>query len=239
MKQDCIDNNADPASAQTSICPVGESSCVIIDEVLSLRTENRKLSKLVRTDTLTGLYNFHHFSKSLEQEMERSRRTLLPTGLVFVDLDFFKKVNDTWGHEVGNLALIQTAELIRRLVRKIDIPCRYGGEEFAIILPATDLNTSAQVAERLRLAIEEKPLINGEHTIQLTASLGVDIFKGHEGDTAQMFIKRADSFLYQAKNEGRNRVCIASYERKEPLSQVSHEEKDLLFGLFSEQNDSE
>lgn len=222
---------------QPPICPVGEVDCLVIDEVLELRTHNDELRKLVRTDTLTGLFNFRHFTGALEQEMERSRRNLLPTGLVFVDLDFFKKVNDTWGHEVGNVALMQTAELMFAFTRKIDIPCRYGGEEFAIILPSTDLSTSVQVAERLREAIEAKPLINGEHTIKITASLGVDIYKGYEGESPQEFIKRADSYLYQAKNEGRNRVCAAHYESSDALTQVSHEEKDALFGLFDEPAD--
>jgi len=214
------------------ICSVGEVDCPVIDEVLELRSDNEELRKLVRTDTLTGLFNFRHFNGALEQEMERSRRNLLPTGLIFIDLDFFKKVNDTWGHEVGNVALVQTAELMFAFTRKIDIPCRYGGEEFAIILPSTDLATSIQVAERLREAIETKALINGEHSIKLTASLGVDIYKGYEGESPQEFIKRADSYLYQAKDEGRNRVCAAHYESTETLTQVSHEEKDALFGLF-------
>ncbi len=227
----------DPSQASVPACPVGEAQCKIIDELIQVRTENQELAELVRTDTLTGLFNFRHFSASLENEMERSRRTLLPTGLIIVDLDHFKKVNDTWGHDAGNLALIQTAELMRGFVRKIDIPCRYGGEEFAIILPSTDLQTSLQVAERLRVAIDEKPLLSGEHSIKLSASMGVDIFKGHEGESPQEFIKRADSFLYQAKNEGRNRVCGANFDGPESATQVSHEEKDALFGLFNDAPD--
>jgi diguanylate cyclase (GGDEF)-like protein len=228
----------DTAKNSVPVCPVGEAQCPIIDKLIQARAENLELSELVRTDTLTGLFNFRHFSSSLENEMERSRRTLLPTGLIIVDLDHFKKVNDTWGHDTGNEALIQTAELMRRFLRKIDIACRYGGEEFAIILPSTDLHTSLQVAERLRAAIEEKPLISGDNTIKLNASMGVDIFKGHEGDSPQQFIKRTDSLLYQAKNEGRNRVCGANYETPEAATQVSHEEKDALFGLFNDDQEN-
>ncbi len=229
-----MSENVETAPETIETCPVGEPQCRVIDKMTALHLENRKLSKLVHTDTLTGLYNFRHFIRSLEQEMERSRRTLMPTGLIFVDLDFFKKVNDTWGHETGNLALVQTADLLGRFVRKIDIACRYGGEEFAIILPSTDLSTTRQVAERLRAAIEETPLLHDNHSLSLTASLGVDIFKGFEGESPQAFIKRADTYLYEAKNNGRNQVCTAQYEVEENKTQVSHEEKDALHGLFND-----
>ena len=220
-------------------CPVGERQCDVIDELMALRSENQSLSELVRTDTLTGLSNFRHFMQCLEQEMERSRRTLLPTGLIYIDLDFFKKVNDTWGHEVGNLALQQTASLMQACVRRIDIPCRYGGEEFAVILPSTDLMTSVQVAERIRESIENTPLAIEQQQLKLTASLGVDIYKGIGEEAPQSFIQRADSCLYRAKQEGRNQVCHADYDSQTTKSQVSHEEKDALFGLFGNPDDTQ
>ncbi len=217
---------------QSLRCPVGEDHCVYIDELVELRLLNDKLLELVRTDTLTGIYNYRHFRRSLEHEMERSRRSGQPTALILVDLDHFKNVNDTWGHEIGNDALVQTANLMRTAVRKLDIPCRYGGEEFIIILPSTDLLISIQVAERLRNLIASTPLPVPGGEIRLTASLGVDVFTAEQGDSPEDFVKRADALLYRAKNEGRNRVCHAVSDLGEAEAQVTREEKDALFGLF-------
>lgn len=217
---------------QSLSCPVGEAHCVYIDELEELRSHNDKLLELVRTDTLTGIYNYRHFSQALEHEMERSRRSGLPTALILVDLDHFKKVNDTWGHEIGNAALVQTANLMRTAVRKLDIPCRYGGEEFIIILPSTDLLISIQVAERLRKLIVSTPLPIPDGEIHLTASLGVDVFTGEQKDSPEDFFNRVDALLYRAKNEGRNRVCHAVSDLGEAEAQVTREEKDALFALF-------
>ena len=216
------------------VCPVGEETCEYLDEVKALRQANCELSELVRTDTLTGIHNFRFFIQSLELELERTRRSGQPTTLIMVDLDHFKQVNDNWGHEFGNTALIQTAAAIRRAVRKLDIPCRYGGEEFAIILPSTDVFVGAQVAERIRKIIESTPLEAGDQIVNLTASFGVDEFSSTQNDSPQAFVKRADKYLYQAKEGGRNRVCHAVSERVDTDLNVSAEEKDALFGRFDE-----
>ena len=173
-------------------CPVGESHCVVIDQVVTLHHEVSQLAQQVRTDTLTGLYNFRHLRLSLEQEMERTRRSGQPTALIMIDLDHFKLVNDNWGHEVGNQALVSTAEVIRECIRRVDIPCRYGGEEFTLILPATDLMAAKLVAERVRSAIQAKPIIAEGKDIELTASLGLDIFHPLQEDTPEQLIRRAD-----------------------------------------------
>lgn len=219
------------ADNQRPDCPVGEYRCAVIDELVTLRTTNAQLSELVRTDTLTGIYNYRFFIQSLEQEMERTRRSTQSTALILIDLDHFKRVNDTWGHEVGNEALVQTAQLMRRAVRKLDIPCRYGGEEFVIILPSTDLLTATQVAERLRELIATTPLAVSQGELKLTASLGVDVYQGGE-EQPEDFVKRADHQMYAAKQEGRNRVCHAVSDRMESAGNVSSEEKNALFGLF-------
>ena len=145
-----------PADKATNTeCPVGEVQCQFLDELIKLREEVEELSTLVRTDPLTELSNFRHFTQSLEMEMERTRRTAYPTSVIMLDLDYFKKINDTWGHDLGNKVLVQTAVLIRQTVRKLDIPCRYGGEEFVIILPNTDLPAAIGLAERLRFSIDQ------------------------------------------------------------------------------------
>lgn len=213
-------------------CLSQKESCEIISELVDLREQVTELSELVHTDTLTGLSNFRYFMQALEQEMERTRRTGYATGLIMMDLDFFKKVNDDWGHDVGNQALILASKLIKAGVRKMDAPCRYGGEEFAIILPSTDRHNSMLVAERVREMIATTPLVFDDNELLLTASFGIDIYTGLEGGGAEEMVKRADSYLYQAKEGGRNRVCVAPVVEKEDISSVNQDEKDALFGLF-------
>lgn len=212
-------------------CPAGDA-CGLKDEVEALREQVDSLSLLASTDPLTGLHNFRHYSHALDQEMERCRRSGYACCLIMLDLDHFKKVNDDHGHEVGNAALVQTADLIRQALRKLDIPCRYGGEEFTIILPNTGLRDAFLVAERLRALIDEKPLQTAGGEISLSASLGVDIFNRQDRDTVESFTARVDAHLYQAKSSGRNRVCGAEIEKIERKLEVSHGEKEALFGLF-------
>jgi len=220
-------------------CPSNHESCEVISELLGLREQVSELSELVHTDTLTGLSNFRYFILALEQEMERTRRTGQDTGLIMMDLDFFKKVNDQWGHDVGNKALILAAQQIRAAVRKMDAPCRYGGEEFAVILPATNVHHTLLVAERIRSMIEAAPLVIEEQVVPLTASFGIDVYTANIPGRAEDMVRRADGYLYQAKQEGRNRVCCSPIEIKKDTSSVSQDEKDALFGLFGGSSDIE
>lgn len=216
------------------ICPEG-STPELMMEIERLRAEVRRLSELVSTDPLTNLFNYRHFSRTLDQEIERSQRTLQPTSLIMVDADYFKKVNDEWGHETGNIALQSIASCIIQNVRKLDIACRYGGEEFAIILPSSELSTSIHVAERIRTSIEETPLDialpNGEiQQLHLTASAGLAVYSGKTPMSAKQLVEAADAKLYQAKKQGRNRICFPCNE--ENNLQVSAEEKSELYALF-------
>jgi diguanylate cyclase (GGDEF)-like protein len=215
-------------------CPVNESTCLVIDEVVTLREEVTGLRQQVRTDSLTGLYNFRHFIGLLGLEMERTRRTLQATALIMVDLDFFKQVNDKWGHDVGNQALVSTAQIMSKATRKLDTPCRYGGEEFGIILPAIDIMTALQVAERMRSLIESTPIMVEGQDIGLTASFGLALYDASQGDIEpERFVERADRCLYQAKEGGRNQVAHEVVDMKSDLS-VSHEEKTALSGMFGD-----
>ena len=185
-----------------------EQYSLLLAELKKLKTDYKKLSELVHTDSLTGLYNYRHFCTAIEQEMERCRRTGQPVVLIMLDYDHFKQVNDNWGHNNGNRALILLASCLRNTLRKFDTACRYGGEEFAIILPNTNLMTGVQVAERLRKTIASTPLtIDENQSIALTISLGVAAYKGNKEDTAEQLVKLADAQLYRAKQEGRDRVC--------------------------------
>lgn len=223
----------DQTGAEPLQCPVGKSECRALQEIDSLRQSLAELSQLVQTDPLTGIANYRFFILALGQELERTRRSGQPTTLIMLDIDHFKKVNDKWGHEVGNQALIHIAKLMQQAVRKLDIPCRYGGEEFAIILPNTDLPASIPVAERLRQSIASTPLRIGQKRLQLTASLGIDTFATVEKIGPEELVRRTDQFLYQAKNEGRNCVRHASLPS---FDQVTSEERSALFNLFGSGN---
>lgn len=211
------------------ICPVGETDCSIISEVAELRHKLAELSNLVRTDTLTGIANYRYFVQALEQEIERTQRSGQPTSLIMLDIDFFKKVNDQWGHEIGNQALIHLSRLLQKIVRKLDIPCRYGGEEFAIILPDTNLSACLPVAERIREGIEKSPLDVAGQPLRMTVSLGIATYTDKQETTVEALVKQADDYLYQAKENGRNQVCHAKLPS---VDIVTTEEKQALSELF-------
>lgn len=211
-------------------CPVGEAECDRINELVASREEIEVLSQLVHKDNLTGLFNFRHFELVLGQELERTHRTGQPTALIMLDLDHFKQVNDEWGHEVGNQVLRHVSSIMTQVLRRIDIPCRYGGEEFALLLPSTPLPRAVQAAERVRQAIEDSPVELGDEQITVTASLGVGIYVRNAKLTADTFVRQVDGQLYRAKEEGRNRVAHEDLEQYKPKGQVGREEKALLFG---------
>jgi diguanylate cyclase (GGDEF)-like protein len=217
-----------PSDQNKPDCPVDEPDCQLIDELVDLREFSSELKELVHTDTLTGLFNYRHFTSVLEQELERTRRTGQPTTMILMDLDHFKRVNDTWGHEAGNQVLRKSAELIKQSLRKIDVPCRYGGEEFAIILPGTHLPLAVSVANRLRETIMANPVTFEDELIEYTASMGVDTYIMGDAVSPEDFVKQVDSQLYRAKEEGRNRVCHSSYDHLRPDTEVSQDEKRAL-----------
>lgn len=209
-------------------CPVGAEHCSLLDEVGRLREQCRRLEELSYVDALTGLYNFRHLQRALEMEMERSRRTGLPTGLIMIDLDHFKDINNVYGHQTGNAVLASVGKFLRENVRIIDVPCRYGGEEFALILPSTSLVQAASIAERLRAMLSERSIETEERGIVVTASFGVAVFRCSETSTASEFLARADTYLLQAKQMGRNCVCSQDFGPLQP-SEVTPEEKGGLF----------
>ena len=159
------------------------------------------------TDELTGLVNVRRFQEALDLELERSGRFGSPMSLVMIDIDNFKSVNDTYGHQQGDLVLIEVARALRRLSRDVDVPARYGGEEMAVILPQTDLTGAEQQAERMRAAIEAMEIkrLDGRGVLPITASFGVSSYplQAREKDA---LIGAADAALYRAKRGGKNRV---------------------------------
>lgn len=222
-----------------SLCPVSKESCPITEELSRLQNEVMHLRKLVRIDSLTNFYNFRHFKEVLTIEMERTRRSGFPTGLIMADLDHFKFINDTYGHEVGNLVLASTAQLWHTQIRQLDIACRYGGEEFAIIMPGTRLAMALLAAERLRLVLAGNLLDHAGQQLALTASFGVDCFQTGDDISADEFVDRTDHYLLEAKRSGRNRVCYNEDRLKERSTELSAEERKLLFTGISGNNDDD
>jgi diguanylate cyclase (GGDEF)-like protein len=210
-------------------CPVGEISCEWLAEVDNLRNQINVLSDLVSTDALTGLFNFRHFKTVLQAEMDRSKRSGIPTSLVMVDIDHFKSVNDTYGHETGNLTLKYLAEILRNEVRTTDIVCRYGGEEFAMIFPETHLNLAVKVADRIREQIASRPVAIDDGEIKLTVSMGASVYMKFSVLDLNDFVASVDKYLYEAKQSGRNCICHIDYSELRSVTEVGVDERAMLF----------
>ncbi len=165
-----------------------------------------EVQRLAITDGLTGLYNRRHFLELAGREFERSRRYDRPLSAILLDIDHFKRVNDTHGHAVGDEVLQALAARFRENVRDIDLLTRYGGEEFAVLLPESDLAAARQAAERLRQSVAETPIETAAGPLSVTISLGVALVAPDCQDPATL-LRLADEALYKAKNAGRNRVC--------------------------------
>jgi diguanylate cyclase (GGDEF)-like protein len=171
----------------------------------------QKTQELAVTDGLTGLYVQSYFKERLSEELLRARSHGLPLSLALLDIDFFKKVNDTYGHATGDIVLRQVASLLRRRLRETDIVCRYGGEEFGILMPQTDKDESAVVVEELRAGIEEERFylpVESFHPVQVRISVSIGLTGLHPGIySVDSFLEVADAALYAAKNNGRNRIA--------------------------------
>lgn len=171
-----------------------------------LMQHQHKLEELSIRDGLTDLYNRREFDNRLQEEMLRARRYNKPFSVLMLDIDHFKNVNDRYGHQAGDEILIAVADLVRLSVRPVDVACRYGGEELAVILPETTKEGARVVAERIRHTVEESLTATPQgDTIQVTVSIGLATFP-HDGDTGAQLIGAADRALYLAKQEGRNLV---------------------------------
>ncbi|MBO0334366.1 PleD family two-component system response regulator [Sneathiella sp. CAU 1612] len=174
-----------------------------------LRHNFHRSMELAVTDSLTGLYNRRYMSNHLDAMLQRAKLDYKPVCALIMDIDFFKRVNDAHGHDVGDDVIKEFSNRIGTSVRGIDLACRYGGEEFVVIMPDTDLSVAASVSERLRRQIAEKPVSvrKGSLDLELTCSIGVTVSK--KGEESDSLLKRADEALYKAKRDGRNRVVVS------------------------------
>jgi diguanylate cyclase (GGDEF)-like protein len=180
------------------------SSSVVVWRVRYLHSE---LDQLATIDFLTGLPNRRRFMEQAEGEMARAARYKQPFAMAILDIDFFKKVNDQYGHSAGDAVLKTFGTVCRETLRDSDFVGRIGGEEFGILFPNTSLSEASKVLERLRSRISETAVaISGNRKINITASFGVAIVTEH-GDDVDPLFQLADQALYEAKESGRNRVC--------------------------------
>lgn len=170
-----------------------------------------RILQIANTDPLTGVMNRRAFMERMLQEIERAHRDRSQLSFIITDIDHFKQVNDTYGHQVGDLVLQCFSKTLKEALRPYDFLGRYGGEEFVVCMPGTDEDQAEAAAERLRKKIEEMEIILPDNSdlFRITASFGTATCPLDSREIVETFIKRADDALYRAKGEGRNRVCKA------------------------------
>ena len=181
-----------------------------------LEKKNSILDNLANIDGLTGVYNHRYFQNILDQELNRAERHSTSISIILIDIDHFKKVNDTYGHQVGDFILTEFSRTIKENIREYDMLARYGGEEFVVILPETKIEDALVVGEKLRSIIELTPFKDNRETYHVTASFGLVCSKPAAEDSfdKNTFINQADQALYEAKEKGRNRVVEYSQKKK-------------------------
>ncbi len=186
----------------------------IEERTAALRKANHKLKELASTDVLTGLMNRRAFMEEAQAKFKLAKRYQRPLSFLMIDIDHFKRVNDTYGHQAGDVALVETSKTIKNCLRETDILGRIGGEEFAVILPETGLKQTTELTERLLEQVwSTKILIENEIELTLTISIGVATVPPWTIDV-DIVMNEADRALYNAKSEGRNRCCVAAPEEQ-------------------------
>lgn len=187
----------------------------LVRDVTYQRELEDRLTMESRTDEMTGFYNRKHFKSQLEAQHSGFIRSGLPASVIMFDFDHFKTINDQYGHAGGDLVLIDTAKIIQRELRPLDVGCRIGGEEFAIILPNTQLQSAMAFAERIRQLVERKEFKVDHHSFHVTVTMGVASFSTEDSSYASL-MKRADEALYAGKAAGRNRVVSQDSRASQP-----------------------
>jgi diguanylate cyclase (GGDEF)-like protein len=194
----------------------------ILDLQRELLAAQATLSVLASRDALTELWNRRVIMERLDQESVRAQREMSSLGVVLIDIDHFKKINDSLGHPVGDEALRQVAKRLAEAVRPYDSVGRYGGEEFLIVAPNCKLHEAYKLAERIRKSIADAPIMSARGPIAVSASFGVSAMTAEDNPDPKALIEAADRALYRAKAEGRNRVCIAAPQAQASVLTEGH-----------------
>lgn len=195
-----------PIELSLSAIQIKKKWCAIavVRDITERKKMEAELRRLATTDVLTGVDNRRSFMEKAEHEIRRAQRYGTSFAMIIMDIDFFKSINDKYGHQTGDIVLQQMAQTVKSALRESDIFGRIGGEEFSIILMETEQKTARLTAERIRSLIEKLDINTGKATVRLTVSIGLTFFK--EGDDISTLSKRSDKALYSAKRNGRNRV---------------------------------
>jgi two-component system cell cycle response regulator len=166
----------------------------------------KKMAEMSTTDELTGLYNRRYFTEALEREIARAKRYGTSLVMCMMDLDYFKRVNDAYGHTAGDMVLAEIGNILKDCIRKSDLACRYGGEEFAVILPDTDVKKAKAVCERFRKIVAGHPFKHNLSQFNITISMGITSYNSFMDQSPIEILELADKALYQAKEAGRNQL---------------------------------
>ncbi|WP_019675648.1 sensor domain-containing diguanylate cyclase [Arsukibacterium perlucidum] len=208
----------EPRTGEQFVCLLIEDATDAYVYQSQLQQSNLQLLQVNRLDGLTGVLNRNYWQQQLEVEVQRAGRYQHPLSLLFFDLDKFKRLNDDYGHQAGDIVLIEVAKLIGSLLRETDLFGRYGGEEFAIILPDTPLEGAIEVAKRICRRVAATPIAYKQQQLMTSVSVGVSQFS--TAVTADELIQHADLALYQAKRNGRNQVVTYYPELIDSLKKV-------------------
>jgi diguanylate cyclase (GGDEF)-like protein len=171
-----------------------------------------RLAALAVRDDLTELFNYRYLQTRVTDEFKRAERYREPLSCVMIDVDYFKRINDRHGHDAGDDALREVAERLRKAVREVDVVARYGGEEFLLVLPSTNFSGALSVAERVWRSIGGENFVLGSASERITVSVGVAVYPSRDIKTRDQLLKAADRALYQAKHEGRDRICVFQHQ---------------------------
>ena len=213
VNQTQMDIQMEDAHINLGVSPLFDESnhfvgrLIMLRDITTWKMAQKELEKLAHIDDLTGTFNRRSFFEKANFEINRAMRHKHPLSVVMIDIDHFKVVNDRYGHPTGDQVLVKLSELCSKNIRDCDVFARFGGEEFALLMPETNMETAFEVSERLRLKIENSTIQVDKQRIQVTISLGISEFDG-EADTLDKFLRRADQALYQAKQLGRNKTVV-------------------------------
>ena len=198
-----------PSDARHELLKLRATNARLVRELAALKEREAQAQRLADRDPLTGLYNRRYLQEMLDREIRRAIRSEQHLGILMLDLDHFKNFNDTYGHEAGDAVLRETASFLIRSIRVEDFVCRYGGEEFVVVLPTADLRAAEARAERIRAKLRDLVVMHeGRSLGVITVSVGVAALPDH-GMSEKELLQAADAALYRAKRAGRDRVVVA------------------------------
>jgi len=191
---------------QARTCELSQANQLLNDQLEENQLLQEQLKEQALRDALTGLYNRYYLQDIFEREIARAQRGSYPVAVLMCDIDWFKRTNDTYGHRAGDVVLVAVGDLLSNLIRHGDVICRYGGEEFIIIMPNISRAEAEQRANDLRAAVEQLSIaLHDQRQVNVTVSIGLAVYPEH-GDTDETILSHADIALFNAKHLGRNRV---------------------------------